>query len=120
MSCGRRARRKTVDLTCRLRSRGARARRIRMTNLSSHGAWLRTGRPLADGARVEVVVSLADGEPIELTAEVMWSRASGKQAGMAVEWLELDDQACAAIAEAIRDQPDVPLDQDRFVYADVG
>ena len=42
-----------------MRPRGGRARRLRMTELSTHGAWLRTSKPLEEGTLVDVVISVS-------------------------------------------------------------
>lgn len=109
LSCGRRAPRKRVDLVCRVSPRGGRTRRLRMTELSSAGAWLRTTRPLGDGAQLRLRFTLS-GLPFDLRAEVMWS----DDRGMALEWL--DDSA--VLADATAALPDVEGAPSRFSFTD--
>ena len=87
-------------------------------DLSTHGAWLRTSKPLEDGARLSVELSLPSGEQLSLDAEVMWSRGKGRNAGMALEWLGLADGDRRRIDAALTGLPERVGQPSRFAFAD--
>lgn len=86
-----------------------------MTELSTHGAWLRTSRPWTDGTLVEIDL-VVDGRARRLRGEVMWSRG----AGMAVEWIDLDAASRRSLDQMLAEQPAAEGAPSRFAYADVG
>lgn len=89
-----------------------------MTELSTHGAWLRTTKPLPEGTLVDVTLSL-DGDPERrLRGEVMWTESRGKGAGMALEWLGLDDETRNWLGRAAAGYPEVGGGPSAFEYAD--
>ncbi len=101
-----------------MRPRGGRARRLRMTELSTHGAWLRTSKPLEEGTLVDVVISLDAESERRLQGEVMWVETRGKGAGMALEWLGLDDEGRRWLQRATSSYPAVGGEPSTFEYAD--
>ena len=89
-----------------------------MTELSTHGAWLRTSKPLEEGTLVEVGLSLDGSAERRLNGEVMWIEPRGKSAGMAIEWLGLDEATRAWLTRAAAGYPAVDGEPTRFEYAD--
>lgn len=89
-----------------------------MTELSTHGAWLRTSKPLEEGTLVEVGIAFDGETERRLQAEVMWTEPRGKNAGMALEWLGADTQTRQWLHRATSGYPAVGGEPSDFEYAD--
>lgn len=89
-----------------------------MTELSTHGAWLRTTKPFEEGTIVEVTLALEGAVERRLRAEVMWIETRGKSAGMALEWLDVDTATRQWIHLAASGYPAVGGAPSAFEYAD--
>jgi hypothetical protein len=112
--------RKAVDLRCAVTPKRGRTRRLRVTELSPLGAWIRTTKPLPEGSLLRLRISLPDGEIADVRGEVMWTqtRRSGRGAGMGVELVGLDAAQARRIDAAIDAAPAVRTDDSRFSFAD--
>ena len=104
LPCGRRAERKSVDWVCRVRGREGRSRKLRISDLSSHGAWLRCDEPFAPAEQLQIAMTLPAGATMTLTAEVMWA-GDRAGAGVAVEFVAMHDSARAALIDALAELP---------------
>jgi type IV pilus assembly protein PilZ len=63
-----------------------------ITNLSTHGAFIRTRKPLKIGEDVPLKFSLPHNQSvIEVASLVVWSRLEGDNPGMGVEFLGLSE-----------------------------
>ncbi|MGQ0506943.1 MAG: response regulator [Myxococcaceae bacterium] len=69
-------------------------------NLSETGLLAKVGSPLTLGQRVTLKLTLDDGSPLQLNAEVSWSRPELKLVGL--EFVALDSKAGATISAAIK------------------
>jgi uncharacterized protein (TIGR02266 family) len=77
----------------------------RTLNLSQDGMFIVTATPPAVGTHLIIHFALPDGEPMEGTAQVVWSRRPELEhpypPGMAVQFLKLPPEARPAIADFV-------------------
>ena len=73
-------------------------------DLSEHGVFLRTQRPMAPGSPLQIEFQDRHGRAIELEGSVVWARTIGEgygPPGMGVAFHALSDWDCAVLSEFV-------------------